>query len=144
MIYFVHFLTASGEIRQVSSCSDNGFFAKLPVAPAGTSRLLIAEKPSSVATYMTANYVSGGEVVPKITMTPTISATGFAANGVASVTISGLPNPCQVTITGVIAGGPEIVTDGEVVLTSDQPGDVIVSVRADPDHLPWSVTIHAN
>lgn len=87
--------------------------------------------------------IVNGEPVERATMSPAISAATFAADGLAQCVISGLPDPCRVTITGAVQAGPVEVAGGTLTLTSTQPGAIRVSVTADPTHKAWEVTIHA-
>lgn len=87
--------------------------------------------------------VADGEVIKRDAIAATVSAETIAADGSAECTISGLPDPCRVTITGAVQAGPVEVAGGTLTLTSTQPGAIRVAVTADPTHKPWEVTIHA-
>lgn len=87
--------------------------------------------------------VVDGRLVERAAMTPTVSATHFAADGTAECVITNLPDPCVVTIAGAVTAGPVGITGGTFTLTSTQPGAITVSVRADPAYKPWETTIHA-
>jgi hypothetical protein len=87
--------------------------------------------------------VADGDVLERDAIAATVSAETIAADGSAECTISGLPDPCRVMVTGAVQAGPLDVTGGTLTLTSTQPGDIRVSVTADPTHKAWEVTIHA-
>jgi hypothetical protein len=87
--------------------------------------------------------VVGGEVVPRATMTPAVSHATIAADGVDECSIADLPDPCIVAVSGAAFAAPTTVTGGTITLTSTSPGEIRISVRADPVYAPWSTTIHA-
>lgn len=57
--------------------------------------------------------------------------------------ISGLPDPCLVSIIGSVAQPPTAVVGGSVTITATVPGAIILRVTADPAYLAWEVTLHA-
>ena len=87
--------------------------------------------------------VVNGEVVERDNMAPTVSTATIAADGTATTVLGDLPDPCTVTITGAVTAGPVEVAGGALTLTSTQPGEIKVAVRADPTHKAWETTIHA-
>ena len=87
--------------------------------------------------------VVDGTLIERATMTPTVSAATIAADGIATATITGLPDPCVVSIAGAVTAGPVQVTGGALTLASTQPGEIRIAVRADPTHKPWETTVHA-
>lgn len=139
--YLIH--DATGLITQTGQCDPASYKIMPGYLPAGTSLLALSAAPADANTFIEQNYVHDGTVTPKQTMAPAVSAGAITANGTAEATITGLPNPCVVTIAGVVPSGPTQVTDGEVILTSNQPGDLIVNVTAEPSWVPWSTTIDA-
>lgn len=81
-----------------------------------------------------------GTVVSRAAMEPVVSATSIAADGLAECVITGLPNPCGVSLRGQ----PSVqVAGGSITLTSTEPGPIAVLITADPTHAPWEITIHA-
>ena len=85
----------------------------------------------------------GGEIIPRQVMAPTLSAASIVADGVAEVVISGLPDPCTVTVTGVATLGPLEVTGGELRLTAEVAGELRVRVVAGVSWAPWMGCITA-
>lgn len=110
-----------------------------PVAPGHTALVV----PGAVQQAETDCYVAAGQVLPRAVMTPTISAPTIAADGLAECVITGLPDTCTVTITGAVTAGPVEVPGGSLTLTSTQPGEIKISVRADPFYKVWGTTIDA-
>ena len=85
-----------------------------------------------------------GAVVPRDAMpAPTVSATTIAADGVAEAVITGLPEPCRVSVRGPANSTTIDVADGEIVLTSTVAGGIEVTVDAPPAYLAWRTIIHA-
>lgn len=84
-----------------------------------------------------------GEVVERPDMPVVVSSPRFAADGEASCVLSGLPDPCTVTIAGAASAGPLEVTGGSLTLTSTTPGAIHVQVAAHPAWKPWETTLHA-
>jgi hypothetical protein len=89
------------------------------------------------------HYVSDGALAARIAMTPTVSKTTLTADGTDAVTISGLPDPCTVAITGAISVAATTVTGGSITLTSNTVGAIRVRVTADPQYLAWSTDLNA-
>lgn len=87
--------------------------------------------------------VVDGAVVERATIAATVSAETIAADGVAECVITGLPDPCSVTISGAVQAEPAVVAGGTLTLTSTQAGDIRVGVTADPTHKPWETVINA-
>jgi hypothetical protein len=139
--YLIH--DATGLITQTGQCDPASYEIMPKYLPAGTSLLALSAAPADANTFIAQNYVAAGAVTPRATMTPTVSASTITANGTSSAAVSGLPNPCSVTISGVLTAGPTPVTDGTIDLTSDLAGALVVTVTADPAFLPWSTTINA-
>lgn len=142
MTVFVTYDTATGRPLQINSCSDN-LFTELPDPDAGQGRIVIDSHPDDAIAYLQAHYIVSGELTARATITPTVSASSFAADGTTTVTISGLPDPCRVTISGVLWAGPTDVTGGLIDISSDVAGDLTVSVSAEPAWLSWSTILHA-
>jgi hypothetical protein len=140
MITLATYDTTSGKLGQLLTVPDAA--AALQVAPAG-SAFLTVPLPDSRQGFIAANYVLAGAVVPRQTMTPSVSATTIASDGVAASTISSLPDPCSVTIGGIVAAGPDTVTGGSIIITSDHPGDITITVSAAPAWLDWTGIVHA-
>lgn len=87
--------------------------------------------------------VAGGTVVPRAVMPVLVSTPGIAADGDNECALTGLPDPCTVTITGAVSAGPMDITGGSLILTSTAPGAIIIAITADPIWKPWESTIHA-
>lgn len=136
-VFFVIADAAGGITNACFSSIDNA--AEWPLPPGYSIAMLTAPLPGPMRDYRVVN----GAVVERAEMTPTVSAASFAADGLAQCVISGLPDPCRVTITGAVQAGPVEVAGGTLTLTSTQPGAIRVAVTADPTHKPWEATIHA-
>ena len=79
----------------------------------------------------------------RATMTPALSKTEIVADGEDECVITGLPDPCTVTVRGAMQAGPVTVEGGELVITSTEPGEIRIRVEAKPAYLPWEGVIHA-
>ena len=88
-------------------------------------------------------FVRDGTAVPRMAMAPNLSAQEIMADGEDACVISGLPDPCTVSITGSVALPPTAVVGGSVTITATVPGSIHLRVTAEPTHLPWEVTLHA-
>jgi hypothetical protein len=132
---------ASGAIVGLGTCPDD-MLASQPV-DSGQTLLAIDKFPVALLAYIQQNYVAAGVVTAKAAMTASADATTITADGVAAATISALPDPCVVSISGALTADPTPVTGGSIILTCDHPGALLVSVTADPAWLPWSITIDA-
>lgn len=82
-------------------------------------------------------YVLGGSIVDKPTMPATIDKTTVTADGIDFVTISNLPNPSTVSVSGQTV----VVEDGTLTIKVGYPRDYLVEVESWP-YLNWEVTIH--
>lgn len=91
----------------------------------------------------TTYFVQDSVAVPRAAMTPTVSATTIAADGLDACAITNLPTPCVVAVSGAVTLSPTEVADGAVTLTATAPGAITVRVTADPAYLAWETTIHA-
>jgi hypothetical protein len=134
---------STGVITQVGMVPDF-LFAFMPTPPAGLSRAALSSIPPDFNAYQAAHWVNSGTVTAKGVIGAAIDTTTIAADGTAAATITGLPMPCTVTVSGALSAGPLTVTDGTVVLTCDHPGDLILNVTAEPAWLPYTVTVHAS
>ena len=80
-------------------------------------------------------------IVPRPTLTPTISATSVPADGTTTIDITGLPNPTDFELEGP-ARASGTTTDGTLQLTFDTPGTYTLTLRAWP-HQDYVVTLNA-
>ena len=87
-------------------------------------------------------WVVDGLLEPGLEMTPAISATSIAADGVDECVITSLPDPCTVWISGAVNLPPTEVAGGEITLTSTQIGEITIRISAHR-HRRLEVTIHA-
>jgi hypothetical protein len=87
--------------------------------------------------------VVDGELVARLPVPVTVSAPVIAADGEDQCVLSGLPDPCTITVRGAVQAGPQEVTGGSLTLTSTAIGAITISVTADPVYKPWETTIHA-
>ncbi len=129
MIYSIY-ETATGLIKSVVEGME---FTVL--APEGHSLLVGRYSPGEY-------YVVDGEAVERAAMTPSISVSEIAADGVDECVISGLPDPCRVQVNGAFYWLGE-VAGGSLTITSTEPGTLSVTVLNNPTHKPWKTTIHA-
>jgi hypothetical protein len=113
--------------------------------------MLVVEAPIADAL---AWRIVDGALVARQVMAPTLSATSFAADGVASVTLSGLPEGCDVLVmlqrpvplpsaTGPLLLQQEGVTSGSITLTSDKAGQMRITVTCGLEYAPWEGTVEA-
>jgi hypothetical protein len=135
------FYTADGTITQTQVVPDFAVAAQVPLP--GMQIALIDALPADRSDFMASFYVLAGAVIARQTMTPSLDHATIAADGVAVATITGLPDPCSVSITGVLAVAPTTVTGGTISLTANAVGDLNIMVTAAPAYLPWSTTVHA-
>lgn len=132
---------ATGLITALSACPDD-LFAEMPL-PAGLSHLAIDAIPTSIQAWLDTHYVLDGALTDRLLQTPTVSAATIKADGIAVSTVSGLPVPCQLTVSGALQAGPVSITDGMIDITCDHAGALLITVIANPIYVAWSTTINA-
>jgi len=87
--------------------------------------------------------LQGDAIARKPAMAATIDRTSIKADGVETATISGLPDPCKVTVSGAVALAPTTVTGGSLDLSSTVRGSLTVRIERDPEFRAWTATINA-
>lgn len=117
--FFVH--DASGKILRYGSCPQSMVGAQ---AEAGETVREGTADPGS-------QYWDGTQLADRPPMPSSIDKLTAVADGVDVVTISGLPNPTDVRITGPAFDAFE-VTDGTLELTFDPPGKYTVRLSSFP------------
>lgn len=133
--------TLDGTIIQFGSIGDDLFEA---FSPPGLQKIQIAFTPASDAlTFVAQHYVLNGHVVRRSPMPVVVDKTDMLADGIDVCTISGLPDPSIVTISGGISAGPMPVNDGSLEISCDYAGTITVKVSAPPAYLDWEVTLNA-
>lgn len=113
------------------------------IGPASGDHSSIIVSPDTVVASDT-HYVAGGNLLQRGVLTPAVPRTTLAADGVDSVTIGGLPDPCVITVTGAVSFGPAVVTGGGGTISTNAVGPIVVRVTADPLFVPWEVTLDAH
>lgn len=92
------------------------------------------------------DYILNGVVTARPTQSTSITGTTLLANGVATVTISGILNPTVVnTIVppGANANNTIVVTDGTLVFSTTYPGTYIFTLSKFP-YLPITYSVVAS
>lgn len=138
--FFVHF-DANGVITQVAMCPEPMLDSQIP--PDGGGQIAISAHPTDPFAFIKQNCVIGGQIVPKVGMGLSVSATSFPADGTSDVTIGGIPAGASVTISGAVSAGPETITDGQLAITSNVAGSILVTITAPPMYFDWSITLDA-
>jgi hypothetical protein len=77
------------------------------------------------------------------TMSAELDRPVIVADGEAAATVTGLPQPCMVEISGAVSLEPTEVTDGELVITSTRSGLIRLRFTRDPDYEPKELVIRA-
>ena len=80
----------------------------------------------------------GAAVSDRPVLPATLSKTSIIANGTDAAALTGLPDPCTVTV----AGTDVVVTGGTASVKSAYPTTMVLSIRHFP-HLDWSATVVA-
>jgi hypothetical protein len=132
----------TGAIRRVVSCPTSQVAAQ-PILN-GMTAVLIAGSPPGDPAFIQNHYILNGLPVARGTFDISVSKTTLKADGADEVTISGIPAGAVAKISGVVAAGPETVTDGELIITTIQPGQINVSIQLRPTHQDFRVTINAS
>lgn len=73
----------------------------------------------------------------QLTPTPVVAARQMISPTVSGATVSGLPNPCTVTIEGSVY----TVTDGELTLSADLSGTYDVKLSAGPGYFDTTIQV---
>lgn len=103
----------------------------------------LGQYPGAPMQFIQQNCVIGAQLVAKVSMGLGLSATTFAADGAAEITISDIPVGAVATVSGAISAGPEAITDGALILTSNVAGSILVTITAPPMYFDWSITLDA-
>jgi hypothetical protein len=133
---------ATGRILGSGHCADADLGLQPNGWPAGAAVLQVA-----AATDPNLNYVTGEPPTQGVAARPTFSGsldkTAISANGTDAATLSGLPNPTTVTLTGPQGRNTYTVTDGSFALTTAWPGAYRIDIDPFPQ-LPASFTVNAS
>lgn len=130
----------SGRITQTGNMGDDSFEN---FNPPERTKLAVAYLPADAATFIATHYVADGQIMARQDMPIIIDPTTILADGRDIVTLTSLPQPCTVTVTGVIQAGPMTIEGGELEITSDHPGEFKITVSAGVEWRDWEATIHA-
>jgi hypothetical protein len=141
MLYFVVYDAATGALGYQASTTMSAEMAVLHWPRGEAQDLALIEGP--LVQPLRHYRVSEGKVVERSDPAITFSVPSFAADGVAECVLSGLPDPCTVTITGAVSAGPLEVTGGSLTITSTTPGAITISITANPVWKPWEGVINA-
>jgi hypothetical protein len=109
-------------------------------APDGATLVFVSEVPGDVRAGW---FVRDGELVERDVMAPAVSTTAIAADGVAEAVVSGLPDPCTVTVSGPLSA-TATVDGGELVFSAAAAGTYRLTFSREPTHRPWSTNIVAS
>jgi len=142
MIHFVYADTTSGEITNLCA-SDQEAAVILATWPPRAGKELVFCAPGAIPEPPDHYRVVDGAIVARAVMEVAVSSPTIAADGADTCILSGLPDPCEVTIGGVVSAGPVEVTGGELTLASTTPGKIRVQVRADPLWRAWEAVVDA-
>lgn len=138
MTDFVHFRVDSGEIVGMGTAPE----AYVAAQKQPDCDVLVVEGKSD---YRATHYVADPGGTPTLTplqaMGASASAITVPADGVTAITVSGLPDPVSLQVTGPVPAAAE-VTGGSVDLTFDEPGAYTLRFTR-VSYLPFTVTIDA-
>lgn len=89
------------------------------------------------------HYFVDGQPIDRPAQQTGIDVTTIDVAADEAATLSGLPDPCLVTVSSPATGTETVaVTGGELTLSVGVPGEYAVTVEAFP-HLPWETVVHA-
>jgi len=119
--------------------------------PAGLA-LLVVEAPISDALSWR---IEDGALVARGVISPSVSTARIAADGVAESVVSGLPDPCTVTVSRQAPGaalheaarlvhGPAPLAGGVLTVTTTEPGRLLIDVAAGLAWVPLRLVIDAD
>lgn len=124
--------------------------AQLQATTPGTSVITVGSDPVTQKVDVSSQYPGIVSKTPMSSGATQISAskTTLTANGVDSVTISGIPNgaSCQIEVPanqGIADIAPFTISDGSLVLTTTVAGTYTINIHYGTN-LDYSVTINAN
>jgi len=119
-----------GEIRRSTTCPESQVAIQM-----AADEYVVEGEANDVTQYVdTVTW----EVKDKPPLPAVLSKTTLAADGVDSITVSGLPVPCQVVLDKVQYEVP----DGEFEFTVDLPGEYTLSIQV-VNYLPFDTTVTA-
>jgi hypothetical protein len=99
--------------------------------------------PSNPLAALAGWYVRDGVPTRRSEIAAEVTKETIQADGADECVITGLPDPCDVTLHGLTELPMTPVTGGSITLTASAPGDIHVEARADPSLITWRRTIHA-
>lgn len=102
--------------------------------------LLVDDDP---AASMNGIYIVDGAITQRPDQQTTFDKTFIVANGTDIAVITGLPDPCDVEISGPVEFETTPVTGGSLSFSSDVPGIYTIRITAFPFR-DFEVTIHAD
>jgi hypothetical protein len=144
MSHFFVLYQADGTLAQVNQCDDPTWAAMAQITnPVPNLTVLeISDIPADKLGYLASNYVAGGAVTARQTMSPNVTKDTLTADGIDRVSITGLPT-CKIAIAGPLTQAATDITDGTVDFTANIRGDYVITATAPPQFLDWSTTLHA-
>jgi hypothetical protein len=128
-IPFTSYVTSTGEITGTGN---------LPTMTMVNAQASIAQDRSVIAlpSNPKTQFVVAGVIRDRFPLNVSVSSNTVVANGVDTVTLSNLPNPTKVRVYIVGVYDTEVVvTDGDLDLTFDVPGDYTVEMTANFTYL---------
>jgi hypothetical protein len=143
MMAFFAICDALGGVRGAGSCAAETLGYQVPLIPGGSIAVVGAGTHDAILANIGGYRLLNGVVVARDAMALAVSSTTITADGVDEATITGLPDPCSVTISGAVSWGPGDVTGGSLTLTATTPGAINVTVASEPQYSSETVVIHA-
>ena len=140
MAFFI-LCDSEGAITQYGQLDDESFDL-LETAP-GITKIRLEKPPRDVLTFLRLYRLHEGAIMARRPMECSANTTVIKADGKDLLSITGLPKPCTVTISGMLQAGPFPLQDGELHLTADVPGILRVQVEAGIEWIPWEAVFRA-
>lgn len=118
----------------------NGKILRVGYAPSDMINIQANENEFVIRGYADAatQFIVSGFVADKIQMPVSVDKTDINADGIDTITVSDIPENCAYSINGMEG----IVTDGQMSLTFDDPGEYNLKLSLFP-YLDYSVMINA-
>jgi hypothetical protein len=131
---------------RIAVVTDTGLIRRFATGPTPEWAALQAIKPDETVrevdeTITFEHWYSGTDFVLKEPLPGTWDVNSIAADGAETATLSGLPNPTMITITGPVQNAVEVI-DGSLEFSTDTPGSYTVTASAFP-YLDQVTTVEA-
>jgi hypothetical protein len=117
---------ADGSIMQYIQCLEHEL--DIQGVPEGGGALMLDEMPADVMAHSQNYWVPDGSIQPRKAMPIKVGKIDLKADGVDEAAITGIPHGAMAWTSGATTSGPHEITDGELVITTNKPGQIWIAI----------------